>query len=82
MSANKDQLGPQSYLDVLKCFSMQAADEEHCVGQLDSSEKKVQSYDNRAGLRSLDENITQALANMDYPQQWKDPPSHPKEGKL
>ncbi|XP_028274419.1 rho guanine nucleotide exchange factor 28 isoform X2 [Parambassis ranga] len=79
MSANKDQLGPQSYLDVLKWLSMQAADEELCVGQLGSSEEKVQSYDHGAGLRPLDENITQALANMDYPPQWKDPPSQPRE---
>nr|XP_046230151.1 rho guanine nucleotide exchange factor 28 isoform X2 [Scatophagus argus] len=84
LSANRDQLGPQSYLEVLKRFSMRlwTADEELSVGEVDCSEEDVrlrQSSSNEAGLRQLDEKITQAMANMDYPQQWKNTDSQPRE---
>lgn len=86
LSANRDQLGPQSYLEVLKRFSTrvaQAADEELTAAGLDSCEEDVrlrQSSGDEADLRQLDEKITQALANMDYPQQWKNTDSLPREG--
>ncbi|XP_038589452.1 LOW QUALITY PROTEIN: rho guanine nucleotide exchange factor 28 [Micropterus salmoides] len=84
LSANRDQLGPQSYLEVLKRFStwVQAADEELSAVGLDLSEEDVrlrQSSGDEAGLRHLDEKITQAMANMDYPQQWQNTDSKPRE---
>ncbi|XP_070706318.1 rho guanine nucleotide exchange factor 28 [Pempheris klunzingeri] len=85
LSANKDLLGPQSYLEVLKRFStctQQAAEEELPTKGLDRSEEDVQlgqSLGDEAGLRQLDERITQAMANMDYPQPWKNTDSQPKE---
>lgn len=33
-----------------------------------------------AGLKQLDEKITQAMANMDYPQQWRNTDSQTREG--
>lgn len=86
LSANRDQLGPQSYLEVLKRFSTlaQAADEELLAVGIDCKEEDVQlreSLGDEAGcLRQLDEKITQAIANMDYPQQWKNTDSQPREG--
>ncbi|XP_029300781.1 LOW QUALITY PROTEIN: rho guanine nucleotide exchange factor 28 [Cottoperca gobio] len=84
LSANRDQLGPQSYRGVLKRFSTcaQAADEEFCAAGLDSNEEDVrlrQSSADEAGLRQMDDNITHAMANMDYPQQWKNTDSQPRE---
>lgn len=85
LSANRDQLGPQSYLEVLKRFSMwaQGADRELTAGPLDRNEedaKRRQSSSDEADVRQLDEKITQAMANMDYPQQWKNTDSQPREG--
>ncbi|XP_034094730.1 rho guanine nucleotide exchange factor 28 isoform X4 [Gymnodraco acuticeps] len=93
LSANREQLGPHSYLEVLKRFSTQAADEEPFALGSDSDEEDMrlgQSSADEAGLRQLDEKITQALANMDYPLQWKNTDSelreaavlHPKETLL
>ncbi|XP_044031288.1 rho guanine nucleotide exchange factor 28 isoform X2 [Siniperca chuatsi] len=84
LSTNRDQLGPQSYLEILKRFSTwaQAADEELSVVGLDRNEEDVQLRQRsgaEAGLRQLDEKITQAMANMDYPQQWKNTDSQPRE---
>lgn len=86
LSANRDQLGPRSYLEVLKRFSTwaRAADEELSGAGLDGNEEEDvqlrQSAGDEAGLRQLDEKITQAMANMDYPQQWKNTDSQPREG--
>ncbi|XP_051794630.1 rho guanine nucleotide exchange factor 28 isoform X2 [Acanthochromis polyacanthus] len=84
LSANREQLGPQSYLEVLKRFPMlmQSANEELCAGQLGHNEQEVQlgrSSGDDVDVRLLDEAITQALANMDYPHQWKTPDSQPRE---
>ncbi|KAA8584368.1 hypothetical protein FQN60_008153 [Etheostoma spectabile] len=84
LSANRDQLGPESYLEVLERFSalVQEADEERFAAGLDCNEEDVQlrqSSGDEAGLRQLDEKITQAMANMDYPQQWKNTVSQPRE---
>ncbi|XP_033979177.1 rho guanine nucleotide exchange factor 28 isoform X1 [Trematomus bernacchii] len=82
LSANREQLGPHSYLEVLKRFSTQAADEEPFALGSDSDQEDMrlgQSSADEAGLRQLDEKITQALANMDYPQQWKNTDSEPRE---
>ncbi|KAK2818736.1 hypothetical protein Q5P01_024297 [Channa striata] len=84
ISAHRDQLSAQSYLEVLKRFPTlaQGADEELFVGQSEDVEEDVRlrlcSGDD-AGLRQLDVKITQALANMDYPQQWKSTDSQPTE---
>ncbi|XP_023121248.2 rho guanine nucleotide exchange factor 28 isoform X2 [Amphiprion ocellaris] len=84
LNANRAQLDPQSYLEVLKRFPvlMQTANEELCAGQLGHNEQEVQlgrSSGNDVDLRLMDETITQALANMDYPHQWKTPDSQPRE---
>ncbi|TDH02260.1 hypothetical protein EPR50_G00171190 [Perca flavescens] len=84
LSANRDQLGPQSYLEVLKRFSalVPGADEELFAAGLDCNEEDVrlrQSSGDEAGFRQLDEKITQAMANMDYPKQWKNAGSQPRE---
>ncbi|XP_034564779.1 rho guanine nucleotide exchange factor 28 [Notolabrus celidotus] len=84
LSANRDQLGPHSSLEVLKRFSTsaQAADEDFSDGGIDCSEKdmsSMQSPGDDAGLRQLDEEITHAMANMDYLQQWKNTDNQPKE---
>ncbi|XP_044189814.1 rho guanine nucleotide exchange factor 28 isoform X2 [Thunnus albacares] len=84
LSANRDQLGPQSYLEVLKRFSTwaQGADEVLTAGPLDCNEEDVrlrQSPGDEADVRQLDEKITQAMANMDYPQQWKNTDKQPRE---
>ena len=85
LSANKDQLGPQSYLEVLKRFSTwaQGDDKELTAGPLDRIEEDVrlrQSSGDEADVKQLDERITQAMANMDYPQQWKNTEKQPREG--
>ncbi|KAM7368740.1 hypothetical protein PAMP_013050 [Pampus punctatissimus] len=85
LSANEDQLGPQSYREVLKRFSTwtQGAAEEPSAGPLDRNEEDVQlreSSGNEADVRQLDEKITMAMANMDYPQQWKNTDKQPREG--
>ncbi|XP_056259969.1 rho guanine nucleotide exchange factor 28 isoform X2 [Seriola aureovittata] len=82
LSAHKDQLSPQSYLEVLKRFPAwaDAADEEFPAGGLERDEEDVRFRECRgdeSGLRHLDEKITQAMANIDYPQQWKN--SQPRE---
>uniref|UniRef100_UPI0037E89362 rho guanine nucleotide exchange factor 28 isoform X2 n=1 Tax=Semicossyphus pulcher TaxID=241346 RepID=UPI0037E89362 len=81
LSINREQLEPQSFLEVLKRFSTGAvkADEEFSAGGFNCEEEDMQSPGDHEGLRQLDEKITQAMANMDYPQEWRDPDSHPKE---
>lgn len=82
LSATREQLGPQSYLEVLKSFSTstQAVDEEPSADAFNCNEEDVQFRQGsgvEAGLRQLDEKITYAMANMDYPQQWKNTDSQP-----
>ena len=86
LSAHREQLGTQSYLEVLKRFPL-LPEEELSLGGLDRDEadaEEVQLRGSRgedAGLRQLDEKIAQAMANMDYPQQWKNTDSQQREGK-
>ncbi|XP_071321529.1 rho guanine nucleotide exchange factor 28 isoform X2 [Trachinotus anak] len=78
LSAHKDQLDPQSYLEVLKRFPAWV----EAAGRLDCDEEDVRLGESKgdvAALRQLDEKITQAMANMDYPQQWKNTDSQPWE---
>ncbi|KAM8743943.1 rho guanine nucleotide exchange factor 28 isoform 4-T4 [Acanthopagrus schlegelii] len=82
LSANRDHLGPLSYLEVLKRFSTRAADEELSAEGSDCSEEDVQlrqSSGDETGFRQLDEKITLAMANMDYPQHWENTESQPRE---
>ncbi|KAG7241218.1 hypothetical protein INR49_025961 [Caranx melampygus] len=84
LSAHRDLLSPQSYLEVLKRFPtwVETADEELPDGGSecdDEDERLRESGGDKGGLRQLDEKITQALANMDYPQQWKNTDSQPRE---
>lgn len=78
LNAHRDQLGPQSHLEVTRRFSSrkQRGDEDHS----EQDEEHGQSS-GEASLRQLDEEITQAMANMDYPQQWKNTERQPREGK-
>lgn len=74
LSANRNQLGSQSYLEFLKRFSVLTAEEELSADGLDCKEEDAQLRQVagvEANLRQLDEKITYAMANMDYPQQWK-----------
>lgn len=65
---------------------VQAADEEYSAGVLDQDEgdeddlQVRESRSEDAGLLQLDEKITQAMANMDYPPQWKNTDSQQREG--
>uniref|UniRef100_A0A3P8W4C4 Rho guanine nucleotide exchange factor 28 n=1 Tax=Cynoglossus semilaevis TaxID=244447 RepID=A0A3P8W4C4_CYNSE len=74
LSAHRDRLGPQSYQEVLKRFPLlgQAADKGLSAGDLHCDEDDENDARAKEGdLRHLDEQITQALANMDYLRQWK-----------
>lgn len=84
MSARRDQLGPQSYQEVLKRFPIWTqGDEEVSAGELNHIEQDVciGQSSGEARLKQLDEKITQAMANMDHPQQWKNTDSQSREGK-
>lgn len=62
---------------------MRTADEELSAEGSDCSEEDVplrQCSGDETGLRRLDEKITLAMANMDYPQQWENTKSQPREG--
>lgn len=79
-----DQLDPQSHREVLRRFPLlaQAADQEIC-GLLEFREVENQlrgSSGDNVDLKHLDEKITLALANMEYPQQWKNPDREQREG--
>ncbi|XP_027881350.1 rho guanine nucleotide exchange factor 28 isoform X2 [Xiphophorus couchianus] len=79
-----DQLDPQSHREVLRRFPLlaQAADQEIC-GLLEFREVETQlrgSSGDNVDLKHLDEKITLALANMEYPQQWKNPDREQREG--
>ncbi|KAM9338704.1 rho guanine nucleotide exchange factor 28 [Symphorus nematophorus] len=63
LSAHREQLGPQSHLEVLRRFF----------------EEDARSSGDEAGIRQLDEKITQAMANMDHPQLWKNTDGQPRE---
>lgn len=60
----------------------QGGDEELSTGQLNHDEQDVCLGQNsgEAGLKQLDEKITQAMANMDYPQQWRNTENQTREG--
>lgn len=81
LSANRDQLSPRSYLEVLKRFSMktQGAEERTDCSEQEEDVQR-QSPPDEAALIVLDEKITQAVANLDYPQQWKNAEDQPRGG--
>ncbi|CAN9504394.1 unnamed protein product [Ophioblennius macclurei] len=81
LNANKDQLVPQSSPEVLKWFSARArgADEEDLAARSDCGEREVPLQRDGEGLRTLDRKIARALANMDYPLEWKSAGSQPSE---
>ncbi|XP_029024982.1 rho guanine nucleotide exchange factor 28 isoform X2 [Betta splendens] len=80
LSAHRDHLGPRSYLEVTRrfCSWERSADEDPPAAQTEPSEQDAQGS-GEAGLRQLDEQITRALANMDYPPQWRDTDRQPRE---
>ncbi|KAM9821053.1 rho guanine nucleotide exchange factor 28 [Neosynchiropus ocellatus] len=65
LSANRSRLLPGSYLDALKRLSVGGADEH-----LESEERD--SGVDMATLKMMDEKVTFAVANMDYPPWWSD----------
>uniref|UniRef100_A0A3P9KPV9 Rho guanine nucleotide exchange factor (GEF) 28a n=1 Tax=Oryzias latipes TaxID=8090 RepID=A0A3P9KPV9_ORYLA len=75
LSANIKQLDLQNYSDILKRFPALglAVDEKVCDGLSDCR----RSSGSEADVTQLDEEITQALANMDYPWQWEGKDSQP-----
>lgn len=80
MSAAREQLGPQSYREALKRFSTLTAGEALGTGRFGCSEVDAQPDSSaEAELRHLDEKITYAVANLDYPRQWKNTDSRPRE---
>ncbi|XP_071768129.2 rho guanine nucleotide exchange factor 28-like [Centroberyx gerrardi] len=90
LSANRDRLTPRSYLEVLSRFSTRVGgwgkssgcDDELSPGLSDCDDEDVPirpGAEDQAGLRELDERITLALANMDYPQQWRNTDRQPRE---
>ncbi|KAM4532647.1 rho guanine nucleotide exchange factor 28 isoform 6-T7 [Fundulus diaphanus] len=85
LSGAWDQSGPQSYQELVRKFPVlgQAADEEFSGGLLECRERETQlrgSSGDDPDLRHLDQKITLALANMDYPQQWKNTNREPRQG--
>ncbi|XP_041666310.1 rho guanine nucleotide exchange factor 28 isoform X2 [Cheilinus undulatus] len=87
LRANRHQLGPQSYLEVLKRFSTsaQVADEEFSPGGFDHNEidkTLMQRSGDNVFLRQLDEKMVVAMANMDYLQRWKNKDDHSGEDDL
>uniref|UniRef100_A0A3Q2DL33 Rho guanine nucleotide exchange factor (GEF) 28a n=1 Tax=Cyprinodon variegatus TaxID=28743 RepID=A0A3Q2DL33_CYPVA len=85
LSGKWDRFGPHRYQEVLRRFPVlaQTADEEDCGRLLQCREGETLlggSSADDTDLRHLDENITLALANMDYPQQWKNTDTEPGEG--
>ncbi|KAM6984923.1 rho guanine nucleotide exchange factor 28 [Aplochiton taeniatus] len=77
--ANGNHLSPQSYLEVLKRYSTGEGGTD-----LSSSPDQKQGLEqcNRkkgGGLRGLDKRITQAMANMDASQQWRDAGSQQRD---
>ncbi|XP_076019628.1 rho guanine nucleotide exchange factor 28 isoform X3 [Genypterus blacodes] len=74
LDANRDRLGPQSHLEVLKRFSTWtvASEDREDVGDLEDAEEET-------GLSRLDEKITQAFANVDLPQKWIPADTQPTE---
>lgn len=91
LGANSDRLSPQSYLEVLRRVSTRKGDRDESGGhdeelspvQSDQGDEGVlitASLEGETRLKELDEKITQAMANMDYPQHWRSTGSQPKDG--
>ncbi|KAM9841634.1 rho guanine nucleotide exchange factor 28 [Aulostomus maculatus] len=84
LTTNRNQLGPRSHLEVLKRFSTSTQGcHEFSAGQQDCYEgddELRQSAVWKADLRQLDEKITQALANMELPQQWRSTDQPSRQG--
>lgn len=74
-SAAGEQLCPRSSREAIRRFSTWNAGGERGAGGVD-----VQPGSSaEAGLRALGEKITDAVANLDYPQQWKNTDGLPRE---
>lgn len=71
LRANRERLGPRSHLEVLERFS---------AAGLERREEEDGISGGESGLGKLDEKITQAMANMEYPQQWSEADAQPREG--
>lgn len=75
-SAAREQLCPRSSQEALKRSEITST----AGGELGAGEADVQPGSSaEAGLRDLDEKITYAVANLDYPRQWKNTDSCPGE---
>ncbi|XP_013983546.2 rho guanine nucleotide exchange factor 28 isoform X2 [Salmo salar] len=93
--ANSDCLSPQSHLEVLRRVSAapgegnmkgdrSAGSGEHYLGKRDQEDGYVGGRPRpdpevECRLREMDERITQAMANLDYPLEWSGKASQPRE---
>uniref|UniRef100_A0A4W5JSY5 Uncharacterized protein n=1 Tax=Hucho hucho TaxID=62062 RepID=A0A4W5JSY5_9TELE len=93
--ANIDCLSPQSHLEVLRRVSAapgegnmegdrSAGSGEHYLGKTDQEDGYVGGRPRpdpevECRLREMDERITQAMANLDYPLEWSGKASQPRE---
>lgn len=80
LSAAREQLRPQRYQEALRNFTTSTAREELSASPPGCSEVPVQAGSSAEdSLRHLEEKITYAVANLDYPWQWKKNDGHPRE---
>ncbi|XP_038821627.1 rho guanine nucleotide exchange factor 28-like [Salvelinus namaycush] len=93
--ANSDCLSPQSHLEVLRRVSAapgegntegdrSAGSGEHDLGKTDQEDgygggRPRPDPEVECRLREMDEKITQAVANLDYPLEWSGKASQPRE---
>ncbi|KAM9437737.1 rho guanine nucleotide exchange factor 28-like isoform 3-T3 [Salvelinus alpinus] len=91
--ANSDCLSPQSHLEVLRRVSAapgegntegdrSAGSGEHDLGKTDQEDGyggPRPDPEVECRLREMDEKITQAVANLDYPLEWSGKASQPRE---
>ncbi|XP_040053934.2 rho guanine nucleotide exchange factor 28 isoform X3 [Gasterosteus aculeatus] len=73
LRANRERLGPWSHLEVLERFSAAGLERR------EEEEEEDGISGGESGLGKLDEKITQAMANMEYPQQWSEADAQPRE---
>ena len=94
--ANSDCLSPQSHLEVLRRVSAapgegnkegdrSAGSGENYLGKTDQEDgygggRPRPDPEVECRLREMDERITQAMANLDYPLEWSGKTSQPREG--
>ncbi|KAM8828710.1 rho guanine nucleotide exchange factor 28 isoform 4-T4 [Spinachia spinachia] len=79
LSANRERLGPLSHLEVRERFSARAQDANEDANEDANGVQLRRISGGESGLGPLDEEITRAVANMDYPEPWSDADARPRE---